>query len=265
MVSIYGLLADPADIAEQVRDSLAAAPQDAQELVETQLTSIAEGSPSSVSIGAIAGIVVALWSASSGMGNLTAAINLAYDEKETRGWVRRKATSLALTVGAILFVVVALGLIAVLPALLAKTGLGDVGRVAINVLRWPLLGVGLLLGLATVYRYAPDRAAPRWSWASPGALVAMVVWLVASVAFSVYTANFASYNKTYGSLGAVVILMMWLYLSAYVVIAGAELNAELERQTKADTTTGPPEPLGERGAVAADTLGETAEAVKARH
>ena len=123
------------------------------------------------------------------------------------------------------------------------------------IVRWPVLALLVLGALAVLYRYAPDRDNPRWSWASAGAIIATVVWVVASVGFSIYTANFGSYNETYGALGAVVVLMLWLLITAFVVIAGAAVNAELERQTAVDTTTGRPEPLGERDAHAADTLG----------
>jgi membrane protein len=265
LVSIYGLVADPEDVANQISDALRAAPAEARDLVQTQLESITGGKSSSVGLGALIGIVVALWSASSGMQNLIAAINLAYDEDETRGFVRLRAVSLALTVGAVLFVVVAIALVALLPALLGGTELGAPLRVALNVLRWPLLAAALLVGLAVVYRYAPDREPARWSWVSPGAVIATVLWIVGSLLFSLYTANFAKYNETYGSLGAVVVLMLWLYLTAFVVMLGAEINAELERQTRADTTTGQDRPLGARGAYAADTLGETAEEVRDHH
>lgn len=264
LVSIYGLAADPADVTRQVRDALAAAPDEARELVESQLSAITEGDSSSVSIGAIAGILLALWSASAGMGHLITAINIAYGERETRGWLRRKALSLAMTIGAILFFVVAIGLVTLLPSLLAETGLGNAARLVLNIARWPLLALSLLVGLAILYRYAPNRDEPKWTWASPGAIVATVLWLLASIVFSIYTANFASYNETYGSLGAVVILMMWLFISAFVVVLGAEFNAELEHQTAVDTTAGEPEPMGVRGAVVADTIGEPAERVRNR-
>jgi membrane protein len=162
--------------------------------------------------------------------------------------------SLALTVGAVVFLVAAFGLIALLPAALAKTGLGVGARIAVNVVRWLVLLVGMLVGLSVLYRYAPDRNAPRWSWASPGAIVATVGFFVTSLLFSLYTANFGRYNETYGTLGAIVVVMLWLYLTALMVILGAELNAELERQTRRDSTVGPPQPLGERGAYAADTV-----------
>jgi membrane protein len=263
IISIYALVADPADVSRQVVDSLAAAPQEVRQLVQTQLESIVADSGGSTALAAIIGIVVALWSASAGIGHLMDALNVAYDEREQRSFVRRKLVALAFTIGAIVFVVVAFGLIAVMPAILADTGLGVVGRVLANVLRWVVLLAGMVVGLAVIYRYGPDRDQPRWRWTSPGAIVAAVLWVVGSLLFSVYTANFAKYNETYGSLGAIIVVMLWLFLTALVVIVGAELNAELERQTVEDTTAGPSKPLGERDAHAADTVGAPAEQIKA--
>src|SRR6185295_8662124 len=147
--------------------------------------------------------------------------------------------------------------------LLAKTGLGTAGRVLVGLLRWILLMAGMTVGLGVVYRYGPDREDARWEWVSVGAVAASVMWIVGSILFSIYTANFAKYNETYGSLGAVVILLLWLHLTALAVILGAEINCEVERQTAKDSTEGAPEPMGSRNAVAADTLGATAEQVKA--
>lgn len=205
------------------------------------------------------GIVVALWSASSGMAHLVESTNIAYDEAETRSMVRRRGLALLLTIGAIVFMVAAVALIAVLPAVLDRAGVGTAGKIAVGVLRWLLLPVGMMLALSVVYRYAPDRDAPKWSWVSVGAVVATLIWLAASAIFAIYTGNFAKYNQTYGTLGAVVVLMLWLFITALCVIVGAELNAELERQTERDTTTGPDRPMGSRDAEAADTLGATAE------
>ncbi|HYI61264.1 MAG TPA: YihY/virulence factor BrkB family protein [Acidimicrobiales bacterium] len=255
LVSIYGLVADPADIDRQVGDLLSAAPAEVRDLVSEQLGSITDGSRGGLGVAAVVGVLVALWSASSGMKHLITAINTAYDEEESRGFLKVRGLALALTVGAMAFLVVALGLIAVLPAALAETSLGGAARVAVSVLRWPLLGLGLLAGLAILYRWAPDRDNARWAWTAPGTIFATVAWVVASIAFSIYTANFGSYGETYGSLGAVVVVMLWLLISALVVVVGAEVNAEAERQTRRDTTAGRPKPLGRRQAVAADTVG----------
>ena len=263
VISIYGLVADPSEIGAQVVDALAAAPTEVRDLVTTQLESIADSSSGSTVVAAILGVVLALWSASSGVGHLIDALNVAYDETDRRGFVRRKLLALSFTVGAILFVVVAFGAIAVLPAVLAETGLGAVGRILVGVLRWVVLFSGMVAGLAMLYRYGPDRDEPKWRWTSPGAMLAALLWVIGSLLFSLYTANFAKYNETYGSLGAIVVVMLWLFLTAAVVMIGAELNAELERQTLTDTTSGPDRPIGDRDAYAADTVGATAEQVKA--
>jgi len=264
IVSVYGLFADENTVVRQVGDVLGAAPHEVRDLVTAQLRSIVTGSSTGAGFAAVIGIVVALWSASSGMKHLIGAINLAYDEDEGRGFVKVRAISLAMTLAAIVFLVVAFGAIAVLPAALSKTGLAAGARIAVGVVRWALLLVGMMVGLAVLYRYAPDRDQPKWSWASPGAVFATVAWIVVSLLFSLYTANFGKYNETYGTLGAIIVVMLWLYLTALVIILGAELNAEIERQTKRDTTHGPDQPLGQRDATAADTVGATAEELRAQ-
>jgi len=265
IVSIYGLVADPEQVRAQIVDVLRAAPREVRELVSAQLESIASSSGASTIVAVVVGIVAALWSASAGIGHLIEALNVAYDEAETRGVVRRRATALLFTVGAIAFIVVAIGAIGFLPALVAKTNLGTPGRFAIGIVRWLVLLAGLLAGLAVLYRYGPDRDEPKWRWTSPGSAVAGTLWLAGSLLFSLYTANFAKYNETYGSLGAVVVLILWLFLTSLSVIIGAEVNAEMERQTVIDTTKGRPAELGSRSAYAADTLGEAAEGVSSKH
>jgi membrane protein len=257
LVSVYGLVADPADIQRNVEDVLAAAPSEVRDLVQSQLSSIVDSSTQGLRLGAIAGLVVALWSASSGMKHLVAAVNRAYDEEESRGFIRLRGLSLILTVGAVVGLLVALYVLVVAPNSLSDEGSMGLLRTTLLVARWPLLAIAAMVGLAIIYRYAPSRAEPRWNWVSIGAVFATLVWLAASVGFSIYSANFGRYNETYGALGAVVVMMLWLYISAYATVAGAELNAELERQTVRDTTTGRPEALGRRDAYAADTLGES--------
>ena len=254
MISIYGLVAEPDDIERQVVDALDAAPAEVRDVVSEQLQSITDNSGGAI-LALVLSIVLALWSASSGMSHLIEAINLAYDEHDDRGFVRKRGLAVGLTVGAIVFMLVALTLIAVVPAALGASELGVAGRVAANIARWVLLAVAIVVALAVLYRLAPDRDDADWRWISPGAIFAAVAWLVASALFSVYTANFGKYNETYGTLGAIVVVMLWLLISAAAIILGAELNCELERQTVHDTTTGRNEPLGERGAYAADTIG----------
>ncbi len=263
LISIYGLVAKPSDVKNQITSTLSAAPGEVRDLVTSQLEAIVSSAGGGAVLGVIIGTIVALWSASSGVEHLLHAVNRAYDEKETRGFVKLKLISLALTIGAIVFIVIAFAVIALLPSLLAKTGLGTAGRVIIGLLRWVLLLAGMTVGVGVIYRYGPDRDVARWKWVSVGAIVAAVMWVVGSVLFSIYTANFGKYNETYGSLGAVVVLLLWLLLTALAVIVGAEINCEVERQTAKDSTEGEPKPMGSRNAVAADTLGATAEQVKA--
>lgn len=253
-LTLYGLVADPGEVAQQVESLAGALPESAQPLITDQLGAVVAGSNGALGIGLAVSLLAALWSASSGTGNLIQAINLAYDEDETRGFLKLRGTALLMTVGAIVFVLVALALVAVVPPLLDALPLGPVATVLAQVVRWVLL-IGVVIGaLAVVYRIAPDRDAPRIRWASTGAVVATVLWVAGSVAFSLYVDNFGRYNRTYGALAGVVVLLLWLYLTSYVVLLGAEINAEAERQTERDTTRGRPAPMGERRAVAADEV-----------
>ncbi|MBA3574063.1 MAG: YihY/virulence factor BrkB family protein [Pseudonocardiales bacterium] len=255
-LTLYGLLADPAQVAQQVQNIAAALPRSAQPLLTEQLTSVTQTSGGALTAGLVISLLAALWSASSGTGNLITAVNLAYDEEESRGFVKLRATALGLTLGGIVFVLLTLTLVAVVPVALDNLGLGVVGRVVAQVVRWVLLVGVVVVGLAVVYRVAPDRASPRFRWVSAGALVATVLWIIGSVAFSLYVNFFGNYNKTYGALAGVIVLMLWLFLTTYIVLLGAEINAESERQTVRDTTHGEPQPMGRRRAEAADSLAE---------
>jgi membrane protein len=261
-LSLYGLVADPATIAQQGESLLSALPEDAQPLIRDQLTSIAAGNSGALSFSLIISIVLALWTASGGVGNLMTAINVAYDEEETRGFVKRRGIALLLTLGAIVFVLLTLALVAIIPPLLNALQLGTFVNVIVQIIRWALLIALVIVALAVVYRVAPDRDAPQFKWTSVGALVAAALWVIGSIAFSLYVNNFGSYNKTYGALAGVVILLLWLYLTSYIVLLGAEINAESEKQTQKDTTTGPPKPMGERDAEAADTVADPPEPAK---
>ncbi|MFC5143029.1 YihY/virulence factor BrkB family protein [Actinomycetospora rhizophila] len=250
LVSLYGLVADPAEVAATIESLSAGLPESAQSLVADQIGSVVTASSGSLTTGLVISILAALFSASSGTQNLMAAINIAYDETEGRGAVKLRAIALALTLGAVVFVVVAVALVAVAPVLL--DGLGTAGRVVAQIVRWVLL-VGLVVtGLAVAYRIAPDRDAPRFRWVTPGSVIATVLWVVGSALFSFYVDNFGSYNKTYGALAGIVVFLLWLYLTSYIVLLGAEINSEAEYQTEQDTTRGEPQPMGSRGAAKAD-------------
>lgn len=257
LVSIYGLVADPAEVSEQVANATSALPESAQTLITDQLEGIADGG-GGLGLALIGGVLAALWTASSGMKHLIGAINAAYDEPEGRGFLKLRGLSLGLTVGAVLFGAIAIGVVAVLPSVVDRLPLGDVGQVLVQVGSFVGLAAAFALGLAVLYRYGPDRDAPRWQWVSWGAVIATAVWIAASLAFSFYVSNFGSYSETYGSIGAVIILMLWLVITAFAVILGAEINSELEAQTERDSTVGEPRPMGDRDAVKADNLGEPA-------
>ena len=253
-VTLYGLFADPAAVEEQISSLTDSLPTDAASLIGDQLRSLASTSDGALGVGLVVSVLAALFSASGGVGNLIKAVNICYDEEETRGFVKLRATALALTLGAIVFVLVAIGLVAVLPAVLTSIGLGTFATVLVQIGRLVGLVAFVVLALAVVYRYAPDRDNPKLKWVALGSLVATVLWVVGSLGFSFYVSNFGSYGKTYGALAGVVILLLWLFLTAYIILLGAEINSETEAQTAKDTTQGPEQPMGERQAVKADTV-----------
>ncbi len=253
-ISIYGLVASPETVSRQIESLSGQLPEEAQSLLENQLTSIVSNSGGALTVSLIISILAALWSASGGTGNLITAVNLAYDEVETRGFVKRKALALGLTLGAIVFVLITFALVAVVPAVLEALPLGIFGTVLAQVIRWVLL-LGVVAGsLAVLYRVAPDRDAPRFAWVSLGSVVVTVIWAIVSLLFSLYVDNFGSYDKTYGAIAGVIVLMLWLYLTCYLVLLGAEINSEAEHQTAHDTTEGEPQPMGQRDATMADEL-----------
>lgn len=251
-MSIYGLVTDPAAAADAATELTAALPADAASLITDQMQSVADSESSALGIALLISVLGALWSASGGMGMLIKALNNAYDEDEDRGFVEVRGLAIAMTLGAIVFFAVSITLIAVVPAVIDGIGLGVVGTVAAQIARWLLLAGLVALALAVLYRCAPDREDAKWRWISPGAVLASVLWLLGSAAFSLFVSNFGSYNETYGAIAGVIVLMLWLQISALVVLLGAELNAETERQTVRDTTTGAPRPMGTRGAAPAD-------------
>ncbi len=255
MLSIYGLVADPRQLQQNIGQMGGVLPQDAMSIIQRQLSEVASGAGGALSVAAAVSILLALWSASKGMKGLIQALNIAYEEEERRGFLKLNAVSLGLTLAGLIFFIVALTAVVAIPAILGNLGLPDSVKWAVSLARWPLLAVAGIVALAALYRYAPSRDAPRWRWVSPGSVAATLLWIAASLLFSVYVSNFGSYNETYGSLGAVVILLMWLFITSYVVLLGAELNSEMEHQTRKDTTKGEPRPMGSRGARMADELG----------
>ncbi len=253
-ISLYGLVASPETVARQIQSLSDQLPTEAQALLSTQLNNIVDSSGGALTVSLIISIAAALWSAAGGTGNLITAVNLAYDEVETRGFVKRKLLALGLTFGAIVFVLITITLIAVVPALLDALPLGIVGTILAQVVRWGLL-LGVMAGaLSILYRMAPDRDAPKFRWVSLGSIVVTVLWALVSLLFSLYVNNFGSYDKTYGAIAGVIVLMLWLQLTCFLVLLGAEINSEAEHQTAADTTEGEPQPMGQRDATMADEL-----------
>jgi membrane protein len=249
-VSIYGLVADPATVRDQIGKLTEMLSPETATIVGNQLREVTSGAGGALGLATVIGILTALWSASSGMKAMVTGVNLAYDETEGRKFVKLRGLALLLTLGAMVLMGVALALIVGFPAV------ADSWPVALRwtagILRWVLLAALLILALAVLYRYAPDRDEPKWTWVSWGSGIATLLWILASIGFSVYANAFGNYNKTYGALAGVIILMFWLYLTAVIVLVGAELNTEMELQTARDTTAGPAKPMGERDAHAAD-------------
>jgi membrane protein len=254
LVSLYGLIADPHTLSASINGIKGVVPGGGVQIITGQLQSLADSPHKALGLGLLIGFATSLWSATSGIKALFSALNVAYNENETRSFIRLTVIAMVFTLGSILFLLLALGGVVVLPAVLTLLGIGAETKLLLDLLRWPvlLLSVGIFLSL--VYRYGPCRAHARWRWVTWGSAAATIGWLIVSLGFSYYTAHFGSYNKTYGTLGAAVGFMTWLWLSATVVLAGAELDAEMEHQTAQDTTDGPSRPLGARGATAADRV-----------
>jgi len=256
IVSLYGLIMDPHDIERHMTLISSLLPQEARAIIDEQLKSVTKSAESALSFGALGGVLLALYSASKGMTALITSLNIAYDEEETRGFITLTGLALLLTFGLIIFIIVALAFITLFPVFLESIGIGQLIQALLMLLGWPLMGAVVVFGLTVLYRYAPCRNKPQWQWVSWGSGIAAFLWITGSMLFSLYVENFGKYNETYGSLGSAVVLFMWFFVTAYIVVLGAEVNAEMERQTKHDTTAGPEEPIGERGAYAADTVGK---------
>lgn len=254
LVSVYGLFADPASIEQHLDSVSGLLPGGAVDVIRDQLNRLAAQPRGTLGVSFVIGLVISLWSANGGIKALFDALNVVYGEKEERSFVRLNAISLTYTVAMIGFLIVALASIVALPVALNYLP-GFVGFI-LNIVRWPAMLVLVALALACIYRYGPSRTEPRWRWISWGSAFAAVAWLGFSALFSWYAASFGNFNKTYGSLGAVIGFMMWMWLSVVVILVGAKLNAEMEHQTARESIEGPPKPLGRRGARMADTVGE---------
>ncbi len=255
LVSLYGLFADAGTIAAHLDDLSGVMPGGALDVLREQMTRLAAQGQGTLGLTFAISLLTSLWSANAGMKAFFDALNIIYGETEKRGFLKLNALSLAFTTGAIVFLLVALSAVVVLPVVLNFVGAENAIGPVLPLLRWPMMFVVVTFAPAFLYRYGPSRDQAKWHWISWGSAVAALVWLGASILFSWYTAHFSSYNATYGSLGAVIGFMVWIWLSVVVFLLGAELDAEMEHQTLCDTTTGKPLPLGARGATMADTVG----------
>ena len=257
VITIYAMFADPTEVQRQLSGWLGNLPEEAQALMADQLSRLARQTTGALTWSTIVAVALALWTASSGMANLIKAISMAYDEEDDRNFLVRRGLALLLSLGAIaLLIGIVFAVTAVFPWLSELTGSAVAAGLG-QVLAWILAGVVFAFALAVLYRVGAHRDNAEWKWVTVGTIVALVLWLGATVLFRVYVANFGTYNETYGSLAAVVILLFWLYITSFVVLLGAQINAESEHQTRSDTTVGPDKPMGQRDAEMADTLGRT--------
>lgn len=253
VVSIYGLVADPGSAARFLANA-PSVPGEVRDVLSEQARRVAGTSSSALGLGLAGALLLTIYGASKAVSALITALNIAYQEREERGFLRLTLLSVGLTAGGLLFGALALGLIVGVPAAVALADPPTWIAALAHALVWPILGAGAIAGLALLYRVGPDRAPADWPWVRFGAIVATVLWLIGSAGFTIYVANFGSYNETYGSVGAIVVVLMWFWLSAYVIILGAELNAEIEHQTRVDSSVGPDEEMGSRASSGPSSL-----------
>ena len=251
MVAIWGLFSDPVSVNDQLAIVQPLVPGDVYQLIEQQLTAIASAQSETLGWAGLLSLLIALWTARAGVGSMMMGLNTIYGESN-RPSLHHYATSLGLTAALTFVGIISLAAIVVAPVILALVPFEAGTEQVIGALRWIVLFAVLLLGAGLLYRFGPNRRKARLGWVTPGALASVVLWVAVSIAFSAYISAFDSYNRTYGSLGAVAAMMIWLYLSCFLLLLGASLNAQLELRTLPDTTIGPDRPRGQRGAYVAD-------------
>ena len=234
LVSVYGLFATPVDVVQHMKDFSTVLPPGVWDIFNTQLQELVHHSGGTLTTAAVVGVLVALWSARSAMSALMTATNIAYGEREKRSFVVQVVLSIIFTIGAIAGFLLMFLLGVAIPVVLKLLGTGHVVQIVAAILRIALMWFLAVLGLAVIYRYAPARDHPQWRWVTWGSAIAATLWLAASGLFAFYVQTFASYGKTYGALGGVIALIMWFYLSSIIIVVGAEMNAEMERQTRKD-------------------------------
>ena len=253
-VSLYGLIADVAAVQQQLASMASVFPAEVINIVGEQMLRLANRPSATLSVAFLVSLLLSVWSANAGMKALFDGLNVAYDEQEKRNFFNRTLLTYVFTTGALLFLVVMTAVLIAAPIAFERMGLSELAVIWAP-LRWLFLVAMAAGAFCVIYRYGPCRARATWRWVSVGALLAAGFWLIGSLGFSWYLNNVAHYDVTYGSLGAVVAFMTWIWFSVMVVLLGAEINAEIEHQTAIDTTIGPEKPMGERGAAMADSVG----------
>jgi membrane protein len=265
LVSCYGLFANPSTIGANLQTLSLMLPEGSFQIVQDQVARVLMKGNTALGATFLFGLALAVWSANAGVKAVIDALNVVYEEREKRSFVRLNLISLAFTCAGIAALLLMVSAVVALPLLLDHVGLAPESQIIVSLTRWPLLLAILLMALALLYRFGPSRRPARWQWLSVGALVAALLWIAGSSLLSWYLSNFGDYSATYGSLGAAIGLMMWMWMSAIIVLCGAELNSEIEHQTAIDSTVGRPKPMGVRGAVMADTLGAAVPTVPKQH
>jgi membrane protein len=255
LVSCYGLFANPSTIGANLQTLALMLPDGSFQIVQDQIARVMAKDHTALSATFLFGLVFAVWSANAGIKAVIDALDVVYGEREKRGFIRLNLLSLVFTIGGIAALMLMVSAVVAFPLALDHLGLAPESQFIVSATRWPLLLATLLAALSVLYRFGPSRRGARWEWLNVGTLIAACLWIAGSSLLSWYLSNFGNYGATYGSLGAAIGLMMWMWMSAIIVLCGAELNSEIEHQTATDTTVGHPKPLGARGAAVADTLG----------
>lgn len=254
LISIWGMYADPAQVQQQLVNLDEFIPAEAASIIEHQAEVVTASAGQGLNLAAIGSLLFTLYSASKSVQSFTEGLSIIYGEKEQRHFLVQIILNVVLTLGMILLAIFMLFSVAILPAIMNFFPFTDTLTTSLYYLRWLIMLCVITLGIAVLYRFGPNRSAPRWEWLSIGTITSTLLWILGSLGFSLYVSHFGSYNSTYGSIGAVVILLMWFWLSSYIILLGASINCELERTTEKDTTIGHSKPMGQRNAYAADTV-----------
>ena len=255
IVSVYALIAEPADVQAHFERVSSFMPGDVSGIFNEQLSALANQEQEDLSLGLISGILLGVWSAHRGVDALVRAVTVAYKESETRNFFKLNALTYVMTLGAVLLVVSAIALMVGLPTVISFLPFSGLMTALSGLLGWLLFVAIAVFAISVLYRFGPPRTPAKWRWVSAGALMATIIWMIGSLAFSYYVSQFGQYNETYGTLSAIVVLLTWFFVTSFSLVLGATVNAELEHQTRTDSTSGKPKPMGERGALVADTLG----------